>query len=203
MGLWVQKQARQVWVTGGRIQWWTGNQVDGGWRRGLKWIISKGSLWKSKTLWLWLWAEVKARLVVTQHTSGSDPILAGFFSFLVYQSRRCWYDFLHLLRARTGGECHPFKKSRGAVTFIYHHPQLSQVLGWRRCSSARLSLIICLVFIRIPALKDEYGAVKMSRKVWRCKNMWVLIVSSRHIVNVMMTRTTRKATFKERDDAWV
>lgn len=40
----------------------------------------------------------------------------------------------------------------------------------------------------------------MSLKVWRqCKKMWVLIVSSRHILNVMMTpRTGREDTFKEK-----
>lgn len=61
-------------------------------------------------------------------------------------------------------------------------------------------LLICLVFLRKGALKDAYGIDKMSLKVWRqCKNMWVLIVSSRHILNVTMTRTTREAPFKEKE----
>lgn len=78
--------------------------------------------------------------------------------------------------------------------------QLSQVLEWCRCSWTNFRLLISLVFMRILALKDAYGIDKMSLKVWRqCKNMWVLIVSSRHILNVMMTRTTREVTFKEKE----
>lgn len=160
--------------------------------QGFKWIITQG-WWRKpaspapRQRWKLVW-------FLSSYSSGSDPHLACFFS--------CSFD--EESHRRWGSSSYTYYEQDLEVSAAHlkerSHLGLSWVLERRRCSQKNFRLLICLVFLRMGALKDAYGIDKMSLKVWRqCKNMWVLIVSSRHILNVTMTRTTREAPFKEKE----